>query len=271
MRKFVWMGIVLILLCVFPAAAVNYPKPTGWVSDYAGVLTKAQVDELGWLLKDFETATTHQIFVGIMSEIPADTTLDEYVNELFIRWKPGQQGKDNGALLAIFINSRQMRIETGYGLEDKLTDAQSKLILSNDIAPQFRQGDYYAGIQNGLVKMMRTIQPGYQPKISTPTTERRESSGGGTDVGTLLFVIVAMLIFFSMLSRPGGSKLLWFILQLLLSNSNVGWGYGRRGGWQSGSHHSSGRSSGSSSHRSSPGFSGGGGGRSGGGGASGRW
>jgi uncharacterized protein len=269
MKNQKWMILIVLLTLTASAFATEYPKATDWVNDYAGVLTTDQKNELGWLVKDFETATTNQIFVCIMSKLPADTALDEYVNELYARWKPGQSGKDNGALLAIFINDRVLRVETGYGLEDKLTDAQSKLIIANNITPGFKQGNYYQGIKNGLIEMMRTIQPGYQPKIGTTQTTSRESSGGGFDMGTLFIIIIIVILVSNMFSRRGrgiNKNILMFILGMLF----------RSNGWSSGHHHHSSHASrpGSGGFRPSssrPKFSGGGGGRSGGGGASGRW
>lgn len=99
MNKKSWVLILFVMLVAVNALAVDYPKPTSWVNDYADVLNSDQQQELDSMLKDFETATTNQIFVCIMESLPADISLEEYVNELFEHWQPGQKDKDNGVLL----------------------------------------------------------------------------------------------------------------------------------------------------------------------------
>lgn len=122
MKKKHALSIVIIILLAVHAFAVDYPEPTSWVNDYAGILTAEQKQEFDTILQDFENKTTHQIFISIMNSLPADMSLEAYVNELFARWKPGQEGKDNGVLLAIFIKDRKLRIEVGYGLEAQLSE-----------------------------------------------------------------------------------------------------------------------------------------------------
>ncbi len=154
---------------ISPSAAslsdsATFPKATSWINDYAGVLTSAEKQELDNLLADFETSTSHQVFAAIMSNLPSDFTLEEYVNELFERWQPGQKGVDNGVLLAVLLNDRKLRIEVGYGLEASLTDAVCKLIITYDIAPAFQQQQYFQGIKNGLTSILGTIQGTYTPR-----------------------------------------------------------------------------------------------------------
>jgi uncharacterized protein len=268
MKKKSWILIIVLILIPVNVFAVEYPKLASWVNDYAGVLTNNQKDELGLMLKDFETQTTNQIFVCIMPNLPAGTTLEEYVNELLAQWKPGQKGKDNGALLAIFINDRKMRIETGYGLEDRLTDAASKLIIANEIAPSFKQNNYYQGIKNGINGMMLTIKGDYKPKTTAPSSSGSQRNTSKTDWGNVLWVLIVIVYVIFQLKYGRRWGWLW----------GLGWTVSSGRGWQ----HHSGRSSGSgsswggSSRKSSGGggfggFSGGGGGRSGGGGASGGW
>jgi len=264
MNKKGWVLIFLIMLVAVNGLAVDYPKPTSWVNDYAGVLSSDQKQELDSLLKDFETATTNQIFVCIMQNLPAGTTLEEYVNELFERWQPGQKDKDNGVLLAIFINDRKLRIEVGYGLEEKLTDAASKLIITNEIAPGFKQGNYYQGIKNGIDKMMLTIKGEYKPqprKVQPrkPRSRSTRTSSDSTQVFTLIGIIWVIFVFI-------------MILRGFFGSSGGGWSCSSSSGWSSSWNSSSSSSSSSwGSSSSSSGFSGGGGGSSGGGGASGSW
>jgi uncharacterized protein len=278
MIKKYYVFVVVLMLVALNAFAIDYPEPTSWVNDYAGVLTDEQKQELDTFLKYLETATTNQVFVSIMETLPVGITLEEYVNELFERWQPGQKGKDNGVLLAIFINDRKLRIEVGYGLEERLTDATSKLIIANDIAPAFKQGNYYAGIGKGLESIVLTISPGYtfipikipgyQPPPRPSETEPENETSTGLQIAIIVFIIINGIVLI---------RLLWNIIK------GGGFSSGRTGssrGWSRRSRSSSrrsrsssrrSRSSSSSWSSSSSGFSGGGGGSSGGGGASGSW
>jgi uncharacterized protein len=276
MKKVICILILWAVFGVVNALAIDYPEPTSWVNDYAGVLTGEQKQELDIFLKDLETATTNQVFVSIMETLPAGITLEEYVNELFERWQPGQKGKDNGVLLAIFINDRKLRIEVGYGLEEKLTDVASKLIIANDIVPAFKQGNYYAGIGKGLESIVLTISPGYTflpikiPGYQSPPRPSEAEPESEMSTGLQIAIIVFIII-----SGISLIKILWFFIReggdsSGHTGSSRGWGRRSRSRSRRRSRsRSSSRRSWSSS--SSSGFSGGGGGSSGGGGASGSW
>ena len=256
MRKISLFFILAIWISAH-AMAYDFPKPISWVSDYAGILTNEQKLELDSILKGIETTDSTQIFVCIMNKIPEGFTLESYVNDLFTQWKVGQSKKDNGVLLAIFIQDRKMRIEVGYGLEDKLTEAQSMMIISNEIAPGFKSGDYYSGIKKGVQGIVAAVRGAYQG------TPKKQSTGGeGDSIGFIIFVIIFVLfVILSRKSRKAGRGI------------DLGSGVSRRtsGSWRSSSSWGGGFSSGGGSSSSGGGFSGGGGGSSGGGGASGSW
>ncbi|MDY0095578.1 MAG: TPM domain-containing protein, partial [Candidatus Vecturithrix sp.] len=178
MRKGHWVIILLIVVYSGSVFAIEYPQLNARVNDYVGVLNADQQQDLENLLKEFNERTPNQIFVAIQSRIPEDATLEGYVNELFERWQPGDKEQDTGVLLAIFIDDRKLRIEVGYGHEATLTDAVSKLIINNDIAPDFKQNNYYSGIRQGVESIIRNIAPDYNiPAASTqPGSVQKPSS-----------------------------------------------------------------------------------------------
>ena len=278
MKKIVHFVMLCLMLTSVPAVAVNYPKPTSWVNDYAGILSTSEKDALDSILQDFETQTTSQIFVAIMDHVPSGISLEEYVNELFTRWSPGQKEKDNGVLLAIFIQDRKLRIEVGYGLEATLTDAASKLIIVNEITPDFKQGAYYQGIKQGLQQIILTLHNDYKFPDSPgqPSPSPRQRPSFQIDIVGLIVIAWALLVVFNVFRMWSRRHRGW-------SSSRKGWKRSRRSSGTafrigtsilrraaSSRYH---RSSGSRSRRSVSfkGFSGGGGGSSGGGGASGSW
>ena len=86
--------------------------------------------------------------------------IEEYSLELGRRWGIGQKGKDNGALLVVAPNDKQIRIEVGYGLEGILTDALSGNIINYYIIPEFKKGDIQNGIKIGTQKIIALLEGG---------------------------------------------------------------------------------------------------------------
>jgi len=265
--------ILCMVLVTLHAFASDYPELTSWVNDYAGVLNSEQKEDLDSILKDFESATTNQIFVCIMESLPADTSLEEYVNKLFERWQPGQKNKDNGVLLALFIHDRRLRIEVGYGLEGTLIDAVSGQIIRDEIAPAFKKGYYYQGIRNGIHSLILATKKAYHPQsqpqdifvvtVLRTIYERTVNSKIWKNVLSKIFPTFGTFVITLTVLIPSVVVLLLVLLNLYY---NRGTTIGRSGSWNRRSRWSGNRSSSSCSS-----FSGGGGGSSGGGGASGSW
>ena len=260
MRRMIFLAV--LLAWGFPGAVfADFPKPVSWVNDYAGILADDQKRELDRLLGDFERTDSTQIFVSIMDSIPDGFVLEDYVNRLFSAWGIGQAQTDNGVLLAIFIRDRKMRIEVGYGLEDRLTDATSRLIIANEIAPAFKQGDFYRGIRNGTGAIVQATRGAYAGK---PAKKKGSGRNISDTISTVAFFVILFLILNRM--RKGGRSIL------------IGGGGSRyrTSRYRSGSRRSSGfggfsSGGGGGFSGGGGGFSGGGGGSSGGGGASGGW
>jgi uncharacterized protein len=282
----------LLLGGSFSASAdVAVPQLTGRVVDQTGTLSSSDIAALSQKLRDFEARKGSQIAVLIVP-----TTQPETIEQFSIRvaeaWKIGRKKVDDGAILVVAKNDRHLRIEVGYGLEGALTDVTSRRIIDEDVTPKFRSGDFAAGIEAGVDRMIRVIDG--EP---LPAPSRSVSFGSWHDIEPLFyFVLFGPLVvggfLRAMFGRLLGSVvagaivgvLAWFVLDSAVIGLGVGvlgailtfiadlFGIGAgtgssRGGAWSGGSSSGGWSSGSSS---SGGFSGGGG-SFGGGGASGSW
>jgi uncharacterized protein len=230
------------------------PQPSGRISDYASVLDPATKDRLENQLEQFEKDTSNQIVVATFPSLE-DEDVDDFTNRLFAAWKIGQKQRNNGVLLAIFMQQKKVRIEVGYGLEGALTDATSAQIIRNELAPEFRAGNPAAGIEKAIVAIEKATRGEYK---ALPA--KRPGSGWST----LAFIII-LIVFFIIMSRmsrggvflpgiPGGRR----------RNRDDGWWSG--GGFGGGGFGGGGFGGGGGGG----GFSGGGG-MSGGGGASGGW
>jgi uncharacterized protein len=191
------IGVVLFLFQCLGALAIDVPKLHDRVTDLAGVLSLEQKSSLESKLLSFETSDSTQIAVLIIRSLEGEY-LEEYSIRVAEAWKIGQKGQDNGALLLVSINDRAVRIEAGYGLESKLTDAQCIQIIRNEMYPQFRRGDYYGGIDAGVTAIIQTVRGMYQ---GSPTRRNRSSRFSSGHLFNLLIILLFPL--FWILSSTG--------------------------------------------------------------------
>jgi uncharacterized protein len=138
------------------AADLKFPPLTGRVVDDAGILSASTRRELDEMLAQHERTSTEQIVVVTLDSLQGHA-IEDFGYQLGRYWGVGQKGKNNGAILIVAPHERKVRIEVGYGLEGQLTDAISRVIIENYITPQFREGDYNAGVLAGTGAIMRTL------------------------------------------------------------------------------------------------------------------
>ncbi|MFH1346638.1 MAG: TPM domain-containing protein [Spirochaetota bacterium] len=153
---FLFLFILIAALPVAVFAYVNPGAPSGFVNDFAGVLNNEQKQQLEQKLSGFEKSAGNEILIAIVESLDGDT-IENFSVKLFEDWGVGKQGKDNGALILVAVDDRQMRIEVGYGLEGVLTDAQSFWIINNEMAPAFGNNDFYGGLNAATDKIISAI------------------------------------------------------------------------------------------------------------------
>ncbi len=107
-----------------------------------------------------------------------DDSIEEYAVRTFEKWKLGQKKVDDGVLLLVAKNDRTLRIEVGYGLEGAITDVQAGRIISEQITPQFRQGNFYGGIQAGVDSLVQLDRCREEPGKRYRQRSRRRLAGG---------------------------------------------------------------------------------------------
>src|SRR5271169_4036138 len=130
-------------------AAASFPPLTGRVVDQAKILSPITAADLERKLADLEQKSGIQLVVATVPSLGGEE-IEPYANDLFREWKLGEAKKNNGALFLIAPNERRVRIEVGYGLEGTLTDAISKVIIANAVAPRFKAGDFNGGVSRGV-------------------------------------------------------------------------------------------------------------------------
>lgn len=252
-------------LQAFADADSDFPKPANpprLVNDYAGLMTPAQQQNLEQQLVAFARETSNQITIVTVKSL-GPYEVSEYATELGNRWGVGSKKNKNGIVVLVSSSDRKINISPGYGLEGALTDAMCGRIIRNEMAPEFKGGNYYNGFQKAATALIKATKGEY-------TAERNpdaEGGGGGIPILVIIVIIVLIILFFSSrgggggggryISRRGGAD---FLTGMLLGNIFSGGGSG--GGWGSG---------GGSGSSGGGGFGGFGGGSFGGGGASGSW
>src|SRR5271166_2052183 len=89
--------------------------------------------------------------------------------DAFRAWKPGQKSKNNGVILFIFVQDRKIRIETGLGLEHELPNSLCKTIISDQIGPRFKAGDYNGGLNAAIDSIVTATRYAYSGTGKTVT------------------------------------------------------------------------------------------------------
>jgi len=271
-------------------AQIPLPKLEARVTDLTGTLTAAQQSSLEEKLQAFEGRKGAQIAVLILpSTEPED--IAQFGVRLMESWKLGRKGIDDGAALIVAKDDHRLRIEVQYGLEGLLTDAISGRIINETIAPLFKQGDFYGGINAGVDQILRVVDGEPLPDPDQAWKGQRRGNLPWTFIAFLALMGSSVLnrsvgrlagagivgIFGGLLGWWVTSQLVFalagliggILLSLLIGTGGSGRpGGGRvfrdvgRGGWSGGGWSSGGGGGGGWS---------GGGGHGGGGGASGRW
>jgi uncharacterized protein len=237
-----------VVVCPLPAGAFEFPaKPAARVNDYARVLDDAGKAAIEARLVAFERESSNQIVVATIPSLDGQAIEDVAVRVLEA-WGVGQKDKNNGVLLLVAISDRRARIEVGYGLEDRLTDALSRRILEDRLFPALRAGNPSAGVLATCDGIIDATRGAYV----SPPRKRKASS-----LTSVIVPLVILLIFVVLMGLHGGSGISRGGRRRTFRSGPIFWGGG--GGFGGGG--------------GGGGFGGfsGGGGMSGGGGASGSW
>ena len=158
MRKFfsIFFFISCFFLFIISALAVNYPTPAGFVNDFANLFSSEFKTNLENKLRETEKATAAEITVVTIESLEGET-VEEYAVKLFEKWRIGKDKEDNGLLLFIAKDDREVRIEVGYGLEPYITDSRAGRIIRDLIIPEFKNSNYEAGTVKAVDSLIKYI------------------------------------------------------------------------------------------------------------------
>jgi len=261
-------GLVLAVSAVTRADDFRNFKPTGYVTDHAGIINAQTKTQLEALCTELEQKTGAQLAIVTVKSLDGQE-VQTYANDLFKQFGIGQKKQDNGVMILVAPNDRKYWTEVGYGLEPIINDARAG-DAGRLMTPYFRQGDYSSGISAAAWKLAKYIADDKGVTLTgapqLPAAKKQQDSGG---IG--IWIFLGIILFVILVSRSGGSGSNinrrggigggmgsgWWIGPVI----GGGWG-GSRGGWSSG---------GGGWGGGGGGFGGFGGGSSGGGGAGGSW
>jgi uncharacterized protein len=247
-----WSIFFFLLFSFSVFASDDFPeRPNRLVNDYTGTLSSAEQNQLEIKLEDFDRATSTQIAVVIMKSI-GEYEINDYAVQLANKWKIGQVGKNNGILILLAMENHDVSIQIGYGLEGATPDILAKHIIENEMIPDFKQGNFYAGLDKGTNALMALAKAEF--KVGDYVNRQEKFPW-------FIFLIIFFIIIISIGSKANRTRsyartnhipfwTAWFLLSQLARKQRGTWGNFSSG---------------------SGGFGGFGGGGFGGGGASGHW
>lgn len=187
-------SILLTGLFIPVAFAITVPPNDGYVTDTVSVLKPEDEQALEQKLAVYKSTTSNEIAILIVSSLEGEDIAEASV-EIGREWGIGTKENDNGILILVDYEGREVMIATGYGLEGAVPDIVAKGIIEIDIVPLFRDGQYAEGLNAAVDSLMKHIGGEY-------TAERYESSGGSTfSPGLLIFIFFILQWFFAIMAR----------------------------------------------------------------------
>ncbi len=154
------MLLVLSLMINTAYAYLSPGAPSGYINDFAGLFSESERTQLEQKVQAFENESTNEISVVTITALQGDT-IENFAVQLFEEWGIGKAKSDNGVLLLIAKDERQMRIEVGYGLEPSLTDAIANSIIQRQLIPSFRENRFYDGVNTALDSIIQVTKGEY--------------------------------------------------------------------------------------------------------------
>jgi uncharacterized protein len=247
MKKILVIVGLLFSFCVsaqIDKAIPKKPNPSKLVNDFTNTLTSYQIDALENKLVAFDDSSSNQVVVVILNTT-GDYTATDFAFQIGREWGVGNKDKNNGIVLLVAKDDRKLAIQVGYGLEGALPDVTAKRIIENEIKPNFKENNYYRGIDQGIDAIIKATKGEYKAPANYGSKKKK-----GLGVSTIIIIIIILIVIFSGAGPGTGTY--------VSRGGFGGWSGGGGSGWSGGG-------------SSGGGFGGFGGGSFGGGGSSGSW
>lgn len=216
--------VVLVLVTATLASGQELPQLTQAVSDFANVVDPASEAAMDSLIRSLEQATGDAVVVSTIDTFAPYADLREYAVKQFENGGKGigQRGKDNGLLVVVAVNDREVWVEVGYDLEEFITDGFAGETSREFMVPEFRRGNYGAGLLAGVSRIIGRIAERRNVTLQgvRPPPSRAPNVGSGG--GVMLAIFVMFMVINAIAGRLGGGR------------RRRRWGGGPWSGWHSG-------------------------------------
>jgi uncharacterized protein len=213
------------------------PKPTSYVSDFAGVIDPASKAQMEQLCGELDHQAHAQVAIVTVHNLGGETVSD-FANLLEEQWKVGPKASDRGVLMLVATDDYKRWIEVGYGLEGILPDAKVGDI-GRSMVPQLHAGQYGPGLELGLQQIANVITADANVSLSTPLTapppvyQPQRTHHSHFPWGLIIFVAIFLILSHGhgggRGGMGGGSGWLWFLAGSMLGGGGRGGGFGGGG------------------------------------------
>ncbi|TVQ96306.1 MAG: TPM domain-containing protein [Spirochaetaceae bacterium] len=216
---------IVLLALVLPVAfagAQQLPRYRGFVNDFAGVIDGREAQAMEQLIGGLQEATGAEIAVVTVQSYEPFGSIEEFGVALASEWGVGRAGEDNGVVIILAMQEREVRIEVGYGLEGALPDGRVGAILDQQVLPAFREGRWGAGLNGAVQGVAAFVAQEYDVDLSSlgaraPRSTAPQSQTGPDGIEIILFILI---LFF------GGGRFFWPLLFISRRRGFFGGGFG---------------------------------------------
>ena len=169
-------------------------QPINYLSDFSGVIPDADEPKINSMIRQYKKKTGVEIAVVIIPTLGEEVNIDDYAQLLFDHWGIGEKDINNGVLILITTEDGMMRIQSGYGLEEILTDAGSRDIEDEIMIPQLTNKKWEAGIINGITAIITKFGSG--PIESTKNAYKVKHEKEREDDRNLMIAVLFLIVIF---------------------------------------------------------------------------
>ncbi len=191
----------IMLFMALPLSALEIPKLSARVNDYAGMLSPESKSRLENKLASFERDQSTQIIVLTIPSLQGDD-IDQFAIKVAESWKIGQKGKDNGVILILAKAERKVRIEVGRGLQGVLPDITAGQIIRNTMRPYLKEGNFDQGISVGIDAILAATKGEFK---AVPGEAKKQPQSKSPSLITLLLILIVGMLVVGTFSRQLGA------------------------------------------------------------------
>jgi len=211
-------------------------KPEGPLNDFANILSPSTRDSLIFLSQSLWEKTKVPLILVTVKDLNGED-INEIANKLYEKWGIGEKGKDEGVLVILSVNDRQIRIETGYGTESYIPDAVASRILREISIPALSRGMWGVALKNTNIALASIIAKAHNVPLSSVINwdikEISQKPYSSYKINPLYFLILFFILLFLLSTRTGRNLLLLMLISSInsggRSNSSFGGGFSNRG------------------------------------------